>query len=78
MALLEGNALIGTDDIFIVAGKLLHVFEVPLHGSGLASPEDIKNSFTLYRMSDACADLWNETVKILQVQASGARLLIIR
>ena len=55
--------LIGTDDISIVAGKLLHVFEVPLHGSGLASPEDIKNSFTLYRMSDACADLWKETVK---------------
>jgi hypothetical protein len=28
--------LIGTDDISIVAGKLVHVFEVPLHGSGLA------------------------------------------
>jgi hypothetical protein len=55
--------LIGTDDISIVAGKLVHVFEVPLHGSGLASPEDITNSFTLYRMSDACADLWKETVK---------------
>jgi hypothetical protein len=31
--------------------------------AALASPEDIKNSFTLYRMSDACADLWKETVK---------------
>jgi hypothetical protein len=55
--------LIGTpDDISVVAGKLVHLFEVPLHGSGLDSPENIKNSFTLFKVSDICANVWKETI----------------
>jgi hypothetical protein len=54
--------LIGTpDDISAVAGKLVHLFEVPLHGSGLDSPENIKNSFTVFRVSNICANVWKET-----------------
>ncbi len=28
----------------MVVGKLLHIFEIPLHGSGLALPEEMMNS----------------------------------
>ena len=56
--------LIGTpDDISVVAGKLVHLFEVPLHGSGLDSPENIKNSFTVFKVSDICANVWKDTIK---------------
>ncbi len=54
---------IGTDDLAVVVQNLLHIFEIPLHGSGLALPEEIKNSFTVFRTSDVCADLWKETTK---------------
>ena len=54
---------IGTDDLTVVLQTLLHIFEIPLHGSGLALPEEITNSFTVFRTSDVCADLWKETTK---------------
>jgi hypothetical protein len=47
----------------VVVGNLLHIFKIPLHGSGLALPEEIMNSFTMFRTSNVCAELWKETVK---------------
>ena len=56
--------LVGTpDDISVVVRKLVHLFEVPLHGSGLDSPENIKNSFTVFKVSDICANVWKDTIK---------------
>ena len=54
---------VGTDDLTVVVANLLHIFEIPLHGSGLALPEEILNSFTMFRTSNVCAELWKETVK---------------
>jgi hypothetical protein len=54
---------IGPDDLTEVVTKLLHIFEIPLYGSGLALPEEITNSFTIFRTSEVCEDLWKETAK---------------
>jgi hypothetical protein len=55
---------IGTHDLTVVVKTLLHIFEIPLHGSGLELPEEITtNSFTVFRTSEVCPDLWKETTK---------------
>jgi hypothetical protein len=56
---------IGTKDLPAAAAELLSVFEVPLHTS-LASKYsimDIKNSFTAFRHSEVCADIWEVHVQ---------------
>ncbi len=44
---------------------LIHLFEIPLYTSGHAAlrPEEIKNSFVVYRVSSLCADLWKDMTK---------------
>jgi hypothetical protein len=54
---------VGNDDLTVVVANLLHILEIPLHGSGLALPEEILNSFTMFRTSNVCAELWKKTVK---------------
>ena len=46
------------------ASDLLSIFEIPIHLSLSAkySVEEIKNSFTAFRSSDVCADIWKTTV----------------
>lgn len=51
---------IGDDDLAVVVGKLLHIFEVPLHVAGFASLQQIQNCFTSFRTSEVCSDLWRE------------------
>ncbi len=48
---------IGVDDLAVVVGKVVHIFEVPLHVSGFASKEEIQNCFTIFRTSEICSDL---------------------
>ena len=55
--------LIGTDDLVVVVGHLLHIFEIPVHTAEIASLEEIKNSFVAFRASEFCADLWKEMTK---------------
>ena len=55
--------LIGTDDLVVVVGHLLHIFEIPVHTAEIASLEEIKNSFVAFRASEFCADLWKEITK---------------
>lgn len=54
--------LIGTETLGVVVEQLLHIFEIPLHTSGLAclGVEDIKNSFVVFKVSGLCADVWKE------------------
>ncbi len=47
--------------LILEVGKFEHRLEVLLHGSGLDSPENIKKSFTVFRVSDICANVWKET-----------------
>ena len=51
---------VGTDDLAVIVGKLLHTFEVPLHVSGFSSKEEINNCFTIFRASEECSDLWRD------------------
>ena len=53
---------IGNNDLAVVVERLLHIFEIPLYTSGLASLslEEIRNSFVIHRVSRLCADLWKE------------------
>jgi hypothetical protein len=55
--------LIGTDDLIVVVGHLLHIFEIPVHTAEIALLEEIKNSFVAFRASEFCADLWKEMKK---------------
>ena len=54
--------LIGTETLAVVVEQLLHIFEIPLHTSGLAclALEDIKNSFVVFKVSGLCADVWRD------------------
>ncbi len=54
--------LIGTETLAVVVEQLLHIFEIPLHTSGLAclALEDIKNSFVVFKVSGLCADVWRQ------------------
>ena len=54
--------LIGTETLGVVVEQLLHIFEIPLHTSGLAclSLEEIKNSFVVFKVSGLCADVWRK------------------
>ena len=56
---------IGADDLAVVVKHLIHLFEIPLYTSGHAAlrPEEIKNSFVVYRVSSLCADLWKDMTK---------------
>ena len=56
---------IGTDDLAMVVKHLIHLFEIPLYTSGHAAlrPEEIKNSFVVFRVSSLCADLWKDMTK---------------
>ncbi len=49
----------------MVVKHLIHLFEIRLYTSGHAAlrPEEIKNSFVVYRVSSLCADLWKGTTK---------------
>jgi hypothetical protein len=56
--------LIGTEDLAVAVTELLSVFEIPLHLS-LSSKytiEDMKNAFTAFRSSEACAGIWQAHV----------------
>ena len=51
---------IGRTDLASAVSELLWHFEIPLHLSlsGKYSTEEIKNSFTAFRTSEVCEDLW--------------------
>jgi hypothetical protein len=51
---------IGRTDVASAVSELLSIFEIPLHLSlsGKYSTEAIKNSFTAFRTSEACENLW--------------------
>ena len=67
--------LIGTDSLAVVVEKLLHIFEIPLHTSGMAclSTEEIKNSFVVFNVSALCGDLWREMTQPHNVQEQRRR-----
>jgi hypothetical protein len=56
--------VIGNADLASAASDLLSIFEIPVYQSlsGKYSVEEIKNSFTAFRSSEACADIWITTV----------------
>ncbi len=56
--------LIGSVSLASAASDLLSIFEIPIHLSLLRedSVEEIKNSFTAFRSSEACADIWKTAV----------------
>jgi hypothetical protein len=56
--------LIGSVSLASAASDLLSIFEIPIHLSLSAkySVEEIKNSFTAFRSSDVCAEIWKTTV----------------
>jgi hypothetical protein len=67
--ILEGSSIkCPADDVSVAVGKIVHLFEMPLHGSGLDSPENIKNSFTVFRVSNICVNVWKEAINTQQVQ----------
>ncbi len=54
--------LIGTETLGVVVDQLLHIFEIPLHTSGLSclGLEDIKNSFVVFIRLVCAADVWRK------------------
>ena len=56
--------LIGSVTLASAASDLLSIFEIPIHLSlsRKFSVEEITNSFTAFRSSEACADIWKTTV----------------
>jgi hypothetical protein len=50
---------------------LLHMFELPLHVIGKYTAEEIKNSFTAYRSTEAAKDLWSRLSKTKVGQAKN-------
>jgi hypothetical protein len=52
---------IGSNDLAVIVSDLLLVFEIPLHLSVSTkyTISDMKNAFTAFRTSDACADIWH-------------------
>ncbi len=56
--------VIGNADLASAAFDLLSIFEIPVYQSlsGKYSVEEIKNLFTAFRSSEACADIWKTTV----------------
>ena len=51
---------IGRTNLASAVSELLSLFEIPLHlsSSGKYSTEEIKNSFTAFRTSEVCEELW--------------------
>jgi hypothetical protein len=52
---------IGSNDLAVIFSDLLLVFEIPLHLSVSTkyTISDMKNAFTAFRTSEACADIWH-------------------
>jgi len=52
---------IGSNDLAVIVSDLLLVFEIPLHLSVSTkyTISDMKNAFTAFRTSEACADIWH-------------------
>jgi hypothetical protein len=43
--------------------ELLLLFELPWYLTGKASPEEVANSFTAFRSSEASAEIWDSYVR---------------